>query len=163
MSRRNRGLSRVERERRLHQAEGQGRQVVGVQQSSLFVGPVPHPAILREYNEVIPGAGDLILQSFKQEGDHRRSMEERMVACEEADRKATREYAGRGQLFAFLITLLGLSVALALGLAVPPPAGPTAASIVGGGTLAAIVTTFLVGKTGKDSEKDKGSADKKQS
>ena len=36
-------------------------------------GPLPPPAMLREYNQVIPGLGDAIVNEFKAETSHRRS------------------------------------------------------------------------------------------
>jgi uncharacterized membrane protein len=40
--------------------------------AAAHAGPLPPPAMLREYNQVIPGLGDTIVNEFKSETSHRR-------------------------------------------------------------------------------------------
>lgn len=42
-----------------------------------WAGPMPDPETLREFNRAVPGAGDLIVQEFREQGQHRRSIEQR--------------------------------------------------------------------------------------
>ena len=37
--------------------------------------PLPPPALLREFNEAVPGAADAIISEFQEQGQHRRDME----------------------------------------------------------------------------------------
>lgn len=64
----------------------------------LFAGPLPHPDILRGYNEIVPGAAKMILDKFEAQTDHRRKLEGRVVT-------ANIWQAFVGQLFAFVILL----------------------------------------------------------
>ncbi len=38
---------------------------------------MPDPETLREFNRAVPGAGDLIVQEFREQGQHRRAIEQR--------------------------------------------------------------------------------------
>ncbi|MYC89779.1 MAG: DUF2335 domain-containing protein [Gemmatimonadales bacterium] len=42
-----------------------------------WAGPMPDPETLREFNRAVPGAGDLIVQEFREQGQHRRAIEQR--------------------------------------------------------------------------------------
>lgn len=48
---------------------------LSVQMRNSFSGPLPHPALLKAYNEACPGAGDRILAMAEEEGKHRRHLE----------------------------------------------------------------------------------------
>jgi uncharacterized membrane protein len=58
-----------------------------VQQGSIFsstqlelrAGPLPDPAILREYDELVPGAADRIISMAEQQSEHRRRLEAMVV------------------------------------------------------------------------------------
>jgi uncharacterized membrane protein len=47
--------------------------------SARFAGPLPPPAILRDYEAVIPGLGERIVRMAEKEGDHRRAVETQLV------------------------------------------------------------------------------------
>jgi uncharacterized membrane protein len=40
-----------------------------------FSGPIPPPAILDQYNKILPGAAERIICMAEQQGDHRRHLE----------------------------------------------------------------------------------------
>lgn len=44
-----------------------------------FSGPLPPPEVLREFDQIIPGAAERILSMAEQEGVHRRELEKRIV------------------------------------------------------------------------------------
>lgn len=83
--------------------------------ASQHSGPLPHPDVLRAYNQAVPGTGDAIVRAFVEEGEHRRSMEERFVALDEtsADRDHRRAMLGQwlafGVLAAFVV-VCGMAV-----------------------------------------------------
>lgn len=60
---------------------GQGEDKDGnkVSIAEMYSGPLPHPEMFKEYNKVIPGAGDVILNEFKAQGKHRRFSEKAVV------------------------------------------------------------------------------------
>lgn len=115
-----------------------------------FRGPLPHPGILKGYEEIKAGFAERIVGMAEKEQAHRFECDER----EDARLKSVIEYSAanvkRGQLLAFIIAVLvmGSSVALAL------LGHEVIAGIFGGGTLVSLVTVFITGKrsTGKEDE-----------
>lgn len=49
---------------------------------SAYSGPIPPPDLLRQFDEVYPGAAKQILGDFVEESAHRRSMERKIVGTE---------------------------------------------------------------------------------
>jgi len=43
----------------------------------MWSGPLPPPEVLREFGDAVPGADELILEEFREQGAHRRSIESR--------------------------------------------------------------------------------------
>lgn len=73
--------------------------------ATTFIGPIPPPEVLLQYNELLPGSADRILAMAEQESAHRRSIES---ASLEADvQSSCREHIHRmrGQLFAFILAI----------------------------------------------------------
>lgn len=66
--------------------------------SEIFSGPLPHPEILRAYNEVLPGAAARILEKFEAQSDHRRRIESDAV-------RANIQQTVLGQVFALVVLL----------------------------------------------------------
>jgi uncharacterized membrane protein len=104
-----------------------------------YVGPLPHPRTLAEYEQVMPGTGERILKQWETESDHRRRLErdDRETQRESEERQVT--YQGRGQWLGFGIAMGGLVVAglgVLCGMQV-------AASIIGGVDLVAVITIFV--------------------
>lgn len=66
-----------------------------------FAGPLPPPAILAQYNNVVPGGAKRIFALAEKQADHRRHLERTVV---EGNTRAQ----SRGQLFGFVIGLVGL-------------------------------------------------------
>lgn len=48
-------------------------------QAEMYSGPLPHPAILKGYNDVVPGSADRIITQFEEQGRHRRKQESRVI------------------------------------------------------------------------------------
>jgi uncharacterized membrane protein len=70
-------------------------------------GPLPSGRELRRYREADPSAPRVILHEFRAESRHRRHMERQIVEGEN-------RRADRGQLFALVIMLVGLSISALL-------------------------------------------------
>ncbi len=47
---------------------------------SSYSGPLPHPDILRSFEEVIPGAAQRIFTQFEEQAAHRRLMEAKVIS-----------------------------------------------------------------------------------
>jgi uncharacterized membrane protein len=92
--------------------------------------PVPPASILAEYNDTIPGLGDKIVSWTEEQRKHRQGLEK--LRTDGAERRMD-----RGQIFAGVIAVWGLTMAAAVGifgslyvgiaLAVVSIGGPTAA------------------------------------
>lgn len=106
-----------------------------------FSGPIPHPRTFKEYEAILPGSADRILKMAEDQQKHRMELEKMAV-----NKQLTQ--SGRGQVFGFIVFILGLilSVAFAkLGM-------ETFAGIFACSTLGILVTLFVTGK--KASRKD---------
>ncbi|HEV8381614.1 MAG TPA: DUF2335 domain-containing protein [Gemmatimonadales bacterium] len=44
-----------------------------------YAGPIPHPAILQQFEAVQPGFANRIMAQFEEQGRHRRKLENRVV------------------------------------------------------------------------------------
>jgi len=49
--------------------EQDGASIVVQEKQSLFAGPLPHPSLYREYDEILPGAAERILRMAEKEQD----------------------------------------------------------------------------------------------
>ncbi len=84
-------------------------QVMAMVSRSAFRGPLPPPAMLREYNDIVPGAAERILERSEKEQAHRHRVTEKSVdGAIGKDR--------RGQWMAFAITILILVIAVVFAL-----------------------------------------------
>lgn len=108
-----------------------------------FSGPLPPPAVLRQYEEICPGCADRLIKAFEAEGSHRREIETRMVDSNiESARSQFRE-ARLGQILAFLISVAFLIAGSYTALSGHPWIG----GIFGTMGLSSIAGTFIVGRT----------------
>lgn len=107
------------------------RHEISVQQHS-WQAPLPPPAVLEGFNNVVPGSAERIIKAWEVESEHRR----------EIDRREQRWFyanAVTGKVFAFLFVMGALALsAWALYLDKPWLAG-----ILAGTTLASVVGAFL--------------------
>lgn len=100
-----------------------------------FSGPLPHPTILREYEDILPGCAERILVMAEQEQIKRH---ERI----EKDSTTLLAHSDRGQRFAFIICLVALSISGVLALT----GHEVTASIIGGIDLVALSVVFVTGR-----------------
>jgi uncharacterized membrane protein len=56
---------------------------IRVSEASRFSGPLPPPALLAEYEQVLPGLADRIARMAEKEGDSRRSLQSRAMRLSE--------------------------------------------------------------------------------
>ena len=99
---------------------------------SFFVGPLPDPAALAEYEQIKPGFADRIVVMAEKESAHRRELER---DCETAEC----EHAKRGQWMAFWISMVSLGVAAVLA----KTSGGWAATPFAAGGLYPVIAAFL--------------------
>jgi uncharacterized membrane protein len=100
-----------------------------------FSGPVPHPELLKDYNEIIPNAAERIFVMAERDAMHQHSIETMALQC------ASKE-AKRGQWFGLIIGVCAFASAIAalvLG-------SESTAMVIGGSTVVGLVTVFVVGR-----------------
>jgi len=112
-------------------------------------GPLPPPAVLRQYNETMPGAMERILTMAEREAAARHNYDATQLSNEtlkiEVDRddgKAYRREIRLGQIFAFIMVIFGITMTVVCAYLKEP----LIAGILGGGTLANVVYAMLNAK-----------------
>lgn len=128
------------------QSAPQGAMVASFEASvTSYSGPLPPPAVLRQFEEILPGSAERIFAQFERQSEHRRSLEASVVANEITQSK-------RGTFAAFALGMTGLVIAAYFAYLGHPVSGAT----VGGVGLASLLTAFLTGVSSRRRErKDK--------
>lgn len=125
--------------------------VCAMMRQTSYRGPLPHPEILKEYENILPGAAERILMMAEKQQKHRMSMEETIVKSQTTQSKNGQIWGG------FLTVLFG---ALSLGFALL--GYPTLAGVTLTTTIIALATIFVLGKktnSEKTDENNKESLD----
>ena len=73
--------------------------------SQSFSGPLPHPDVLRKFNEIVPGAAERIIKMAEEQSAHRKELEKKVVDSDIARSKW-------GQILGFIIAITGLGVSV---------------------------------------------------
>jgi len=118
------------------------KQILVTHQES-FSGPIPHPAVMEKYNQIVPGAAERILKMAEEQSAHRMFLEKAVI---NSDIKKSEV----GQKFAFIIAVGGLVVALVLGLLDKT----LAAGLIGGLDIASLAGLFIYGRQQKAKERE---------
>lgn len=100
-----------------------------------FSGPIPPPSILEDYDRIIPGAANRILEMAEKDSLHQRKMEE--TALTEAIRESK-----RGQHYGLVVALSAFGTAIFAIL----NGAYTCAAIIAGTTVVALVSVFVTGR-----------------
>lgn len=106
-----------------------------------FSGPLPDPATLREYDELVPGSAKQFIDMAERAIPHHQEMEAEQLRIEAV---SNREAWSRSRLGAILGSVVALAFAgVALGAVL---AGyPTAGAVLGSVEVAALVAAFMYG------------------
>lgn len=106
-------------------------------------GPLPSPKILKEYNDVCPGAAERIISMVEEQATHRQKLESQVVSSQVRNSRL-------GVIFAFLIaviTIIAGAVTAILG------SSPWAGALLGSTGLAGLVGTFIYGTNSNKKER----------
>lgn len=117
--------------------------------SEEFLGPIPPPGVLAEYNQVLPGAANRIIAMAEKEAAHRHEMDKSLLQAQINGMKYEASDTKRGQVFGFLIGLAALFV----GGACAYMRQEIAASFIGAGGIVGLVTAFIIGRRGTQNSK----------
>jgi len=115
-------------------------------QLAIASGPLPPPKALEEYDKVLPGLAERIVTMAEAESAHRHDMDKELARQNEII--INKEFAERrvGQVMGLgiaLITIGAAIFAIAFG-------AEKAAMVLGGTTVVALATVFVVGRMKKD-------------
>ena len=103
--------------------------------ASFFRGPLPPPAELKKYNEIVPDGAERLFQDFEKNSEHKRQTE-RIKTLGIIITQSL------GLIFAFIFAITGLGVSVYCA-----TIGQTwLAAILGGTTIASVVAAFLYEK-----------------
>lgn len=109
---------------------------VQVSQSVSYQGPIPHPRILADYENVLPGAADRIIKMAEREQEHRHEFDAKCQASDSRDSLL-------GILFALFISLSTVGAGILIIFNVPSIRGIISGSVLSLSGLAAVVGSFL--------------------
>jgi uncharacterized membrane protein len=104
-------------------------------------GPLPHPALLKQYDDVVPGAAERIITMAENQAQHRQELEASVIRTDTLKSLL-------GMVFGFLIALVGFGGGLYAAFAGQPFWGG-AVSI---GILASVVIAFIYGTRARERE-----------
>jgi uncharacterized membrane protein len=91
--------------------------------------------MIKEYNEIVENEGERIVTHFEEQSTHRRDIEKMVIKSQVSESK-------RGQIFAFVIGIVGLGLAFASALMGYSKFAITLASV----TIVGLVSAFIVGQ-----------------
>lgn len=129
---------------------GEDGQLVGMRAE--FRGPLPPPDVLQRYEEIHPGTAERILQQFERETQHRHGIEQKLVDAQLEVQRAEIPAFRLGQIFAFIIAVVGL-VAAAYCVSTAPSAGHAwAGAGIAGISLATLAGVFIYGRKARAAE-----------
>ncbi|HEJ7902499.1 TPA: DUF2335 domain-containing protein [Serratia marcescens] len=118
-------------------------QVMAMVSRSAFRGPLPPPAMLREYNDIVPGAAERILERSEKEQAHRHRVTEKSVDGAIGKDK-------RGQWMAYSITLIILAIATLFALKGQTVFAGTLITV----DLIGLASVFAIGRISKSSNSE---------
>ena len=120
--------------------------IVTVAARAQFQGPIPPPSTLEGYERVVVGSAERIISMAEKEQSHRHDMDKENVSIEKTYLNNERNRDRLGQWFGAGISLFSLSLATYLAIHGQPVVG----GIIGGTTVVALVTAFVVGRVVSD-------------
>ena len=121
----------------------QTQQQLSVSKQMSFSGPIPPPQFLEKYNEIFPGAAEIIIKMAKEQAEHRQALEKTVIHSDIRNSLL-------GLVFGLIIGLSGLAAGTFLIIS----GYQTTGAIIGGGTLSGLVGTFIYGSRGRKKERE---------
>ena len=115
-----------------------------IHQSVSFSGPLPHPDILKKFNEVYPGAAKIIIDMAQSQSEHRQILEKSVINSDIINSKL-------GLIFGFIIGMTGI-LAGAFIITVGQIVAGTVLSFM---SLSSLVGTFVYGSQGRKKERER--------
>jgi len=106
-----------------------------------YQGPLPPPEELEHFARIIPNGADRMMKLVEDQTAHRIEIEKHVI-------RSQQELASRGQLFALVIGVFGMSAGAWVGYAGQPWLG----GVLGGSTVVALTIAFITGRRSQDQD-----------
>jgi len=126
--------------------------------SAFFKGPLPPPEILERYDRICPGFAQRILSMAEKESEHRRKMEQDVVAIQKDDLVSERRERRRGQWLGFILSVVAILGGVYAITVSPGIAGQIGGAFLSTSGLASLILALMTGKRGVNGDKDQGAA-----
>ena len=114
---------------------------LSIERSSSFRGPLPHPSVLSEYNNVVENGAERIMKMAEIQSGHRIELEKHAI-------KEELRQSSNGQIYGFVLAILGIISALILAMM----GHDAVAGIFGTTTIVGLVAVFVIGKKKQNKE-----------
>lgn len=101
-----------------------------------YSGPLPHPKILAEYEQALPGTADRIVAMAEKEQEHRHNTQNEMIKVESRD-------SACGMVFAFVLSIACIIAAIVIICMVPNAAGAFCSAFMGASGMISVIITFI--------------------
>jgi uncharacterized membrane protein len=125
-----------------HPPDPQRRQQV-IQQSQYYSGPIPPPAVLKELEQITPGAAERIIKMAEKQQEHRHKIEE--VAVRSGSRDSISGIVAAAVMSLGFLALAGYAISL----------GHTLAGVaIGTIDIAALASVFIYGTRSRRQERE---------
>ncbi len=112
-------------------------------QKASFSGPLPPPSILSEYDSTLENGAERIMKMAEHQSNHRIELEKHAI-------KEELRQSGRGQIYGFILALIGMAIAFGLAYL----GHDTVAGIFGTTTIVGLVTVFVLGRQQQNKESE---------
>jgi uncharacterized membrane protein len=114
--------------------------------SASYSGPLPPPALLNEYESIVPGMASGLMKNFESEQKHRRDWENRLIEIRADDMAKEHIKTRSGQLCALVLGLtmvVACAVITVFGIVYDSKTGIGVGATLGGLMLLGTISSFL--------------------
>lgn len=112
--------------------------------AEIFSGPLPHPSLLSQYNQVVPGSAERIIAMAESQSKHRQQLENKVLDSDIRNGRLGLHYG----LIISLVAVIGGTICITSGYEV-------GGSIIGGTGLTGLVGVFVYGSRQRRKEREK--------
>lgn len=105
-----------------------------------YSGPLPPPKAMKEYEEVLPGIAERIMNMAEEEAEHRHIQEKEVVKI----MSSVEKYIISGQRYAFWLGVVGLFAAVGIAYL-----DPRWGSVLGVSTIVSLIISLIIKRKGE--------------
>jgi uncharacterized membrane protein len=113
----------------------EAREAIMLIRREAFIGPIPPPKVMADYESLLPGSADRILCMAEKQQEHRMELEKQAVSSELKQNK-------RGQIFGFIVFLFSLGAGIVFAIKGMVALATTFLTV----TMVSIIAIFVIGR-----------------